>query len=282
MTSNRFLCIILAVGSTLIASLTGCSTAGFVSVEQRFGSHQGSSSAEGSDGEQDASFDTEPESGYHIVEKGDTLFSISWRYGLDMHQLAQSNGLSQPYTIYPNQKLDVRPQTVRKMPKPVAQAPKTRPTAKPSSVPPPSSTPAPPPPSRPAATSSVPVAPVTGWQWPSKGKLIGKFSTRKPVNKGIDIAGKPGDSIIATAAGTVVYAGQGLRGYGNLVIIKHNETYLSAYAHTRKILVKEKESVKAGQRIAEIGSTGTDTAKLHFEIRKHGKPMNPLKLLPKR
>jgi lipoprotein NlpD len=112
--------------------------------------------------------------------------------------------------------------------------------------------------------------------------LIGHFSTKKPVNKGIDIAGALGESVLAAAAGTVVYAGQGLRGYGNLVIVKHNDTYLSAYAHTSRILVSEQEVVKAGQKIAEIGSTGTDKVKLHFEIRRNGKPVDPLRYLPSR
>jgi lipoprotein NlpD len=101
------------------------------------------------------------------------------------------------------------------------------------------------------------------------------------VSKGIDIAGSLGESVLAAAAGSVVYAGTGLRGYGNLVIIRHNEKFLSAYAHASRIVVRENESVKAGQKIAEIGSTGTDKVKLHFEIRENGKPVDPLKFLPK-
>lgn len=111
---------------------------------------------------------------------------------------------------------------------------------------------------------------------------MARFSTKEPVNKGIDISGVLGDSVKAAAAGTVVYAGQGLRGYGNLVIVKHDDAYLSAYAHTSRILVSEQQVVKAGQKIAEKGSTGTDEVKLHFEIRKNGKPVDPLKYLPKR
>jgi lipoprotein NlpD len=116
-----------------------------------------------------------------------------------------------------------------------------------------------------------------GWIWPTKGKLLDGFSE---ATKGIDIAGKPGQAVTAAAAGKVVYSGAGLRGYGKLIIIKHNNTYLSAYAHNDKILVKEGQTVTKGQKIAEMGSTDTDLVKLHFEIRKNGKPVDPLKHLP--
>lgn len=116
-----------------------------------------------------------------------------------------------------------------------------------------------------------------GWIWPTKGKLLDGFSE---ATKGIDIAGKPGQAVTAAAAGKVVYSGAGLRGYGKLIIIKHNNIYLSAYAHNEKILVKEGQAVTKGQKIAEMGSTDTDLVKLHFEIRKNGKPVDPLKHLP--
>jgi lipoprotein NlpD len=116
-----------------------------------------------------------------------------------------------------------------------------------------------------------------GWIWPAKGKLLDGFSE---ATKGLDIAGKPGQPVAAAAAGKVVYSGAGLRGYGKLVIIKHNNTYLSAYAHNDKIFVKEGQTVTKGQKIAEMGSTDTDLVKLHFEIRKNGKPVDPLKHLP--
>ncbi len=116
------------------------------------------------------------------------------------------------------------------------------------------------------------------WGWPAKGKLIAGFS--EATNKGLDIAGKQGDAVIAAAPGRVVYSGSGLRGYGNLVIIKHNKTYLSAYAHNKEILVKEGQNVVKGQKIAEVGNTDSDTPKLHFEIRKLGKPVDPAKYLP--
>ena len=115
--------------------------------------------------------------------------------------------------------------------------------------------------------------------WPAKGKVIGSFSETANL-KGIDIAGTAGQPVFASAAGTVVYAGTGLRGYGKLIIIKHNKTYLSAYAHNRDILVKEGQSVTKGQKIAEMGNTDTSDVKLHFEIRRLGKPMDPARYLP--
>ena len=116
------------------------------------------------------------------------------------------------------------------------------------------------------------------WGWPARGKIVAGFS--EATNKGMDIAGKLGDPVLASAPGRVVYSGSGLRGYGKLVIIKHNKTYLSAYAHNRDILVKEGQNVVKGQKIAEIGNTDADAPKLHFEIRKFGKPIDPSKLLP--
>jgi lipoprotein NlpD len=211
------------------------------------------------------------------VEKGDTLFSIAWTYGWDYHKLASTNSIAKPYTIYAGQKIDIaNPPLVKKsaivtsdgksskprpkQEKPASRKVKTRQTT----------------PNKPSLTTRK------GWNWPAKGKVIGRFTAKNPQNKGIDIAGKKGESVNAAAAGTVVYAGKGLRGYGNLVIIKHDAKFLSAYAHTSRILVREKEKIKAGQIIAEIGSTGTNRVKLHFEIRRNGRPVDPLQFLPKR
>ena len=119
-----------------------------------------------------------------------------------------------------------------------------------------------------------------GWVWPTEGRIVAGFSPRAGL-KGIDISGKYGQTIRSAAAGKVVYAGAGLRGYGKLIIVKHNEVFLSAYAHNRKILAREGIRVAAGQRIAEMGDTGTDRVKLHFEIRKDGRPVNPIHYLPK-
>jgi lipoprotein NlpD len=121
-----------------------------------------------------------------------------------------------------------------------------------------------------------------GWGWPSRGAVIGRFSSNGSLNKGIDIAGELGEPVLAASDGSVVYAGSGLRGYGELVIIKHSDTYVSAYGHNRRLLVREGQQVKVGQSIAEMGSTGTDRVKLHFEIRRQGKPVDPLQYLPRR
>ncbi|AOS97471.1 Murein hydrolase activator NlpD precursor [Microbulbifer aggregans] len=128
---------------------------------------------------------------------------------------------------------------------------------------------------KPASGSQV------GWRWPARGPLISTFRPKDPLRKGVDIAGQKGDSVLAAANGTVIYAGSALRGYGKLLIVKHNEEYLSAYAHNHKLLVKEGSEVKAGQRIAELGSSGTDRNKLHFEIRRNGQPVDPLAYLPR-
>src|SRR5690606_28082234 len=122
----------------------------------------------------------------------------------------------------------------------------------------------------------------SGWQWPAQGQIIARFQSNGSLNKGIDIAGQLGQPVKAAANGTVVYAGRGLLGYGDMIIIKHDETYLSAYAHNSRLLVKEGEQVRTGQTIAEMGNTGTDRVKLHFEIRRRGQPVDPLGYLPKR
>ncbi|MDX1334155.1 MAG: peptidoglycan DD-metalloendopeptidase family protein, partial [Gammaproteobacteria bacterium] len=120
------------------------------------------------------------------------------------------------------------------------------------------------------------------WGWPTTGKVINSYSASQPGKKGIDIAGKSGQPVVAAAEGKVVYSGSGLKGYGKLIIIKHNNNYFSAYAHNKKIVVKEGSWVKRGNKIAELGNTGADRTMLHFEIRRNGKPVNPLGYLPRR
>ncbi|EBK4970432.1 hypothetical protein DNS01_05325 [Salmonella enterica] len=134
----------------------------------------------------------------------------------------------------------------------------------------------------PNASSTSTSAPISAWRWPTDGKVIENFGASEGGNKGIDIAGSKGQAIVATADGRVVYAGNALRGYGNLIIIKHNDDYLSAYAHNDTMLVREQQEVKAGQKIATMGSTGTSSTRLHFEIRYKGKSVNPLRYLPQR
>ncbi|MCE4053503.1 peptidoglycan DD-metalloendopeptidase family protein [Pseudomonas sp. Au-Pse12] len=229
--------------------------------------------------------------GEYAVRRGDTLFSIAFRYGWDYKALAARNNIAEPYTIHPGQviRFDGRTgtapatvvtstqssasssskTTVIRRPVGTTTAPATAATTSPAS--------------KPAPAPVAPAGPApTGWGWPSNGVLIGKFSSNGSLNKGIDIAGDLGQPVLAASDGTVVYAGSGLRGYGELVIIKHNETYVSAYGHNRKLLVREGQQVKVGQTIAEMGSTGTDRVKLHFEIRRQGKPVDPLQFLPRR
>jgi lipoprotein NlpD len=211
---------------------------------------------------------------HHRVSQGETMFSIAWRYGMDYKTLAGYNGIRRPYTIYPGQKLRLHQQVVTTQSLPVkVSKPVIKTTVSRSKTPTRTTVSKP---SKSVGYSSF------KWRWPARGKLIANFSTSKGLNKGVDIAGRLGESVSAAGPGVVVYAGNGLRGYGNLLIIKHNEKYLSAYAHNHKLLVKEGGAVKAGQKIAEIGSSGTDKNKLHFEIRRNGKPVDPMQYLPKR
>ena len=204
---------------------------------------------------------------HHTVTRGETIFSIAWRYGLDYKALARHNRIGADFRIYPGQRLRLDTNI-----KPVAKAPVAKPKLRSKSQ----TNSAPPPPAPAPANNRF------AWRWPAEGKLLQGFSPDNGLNKGIDIVGDLGQPVISAGPGMVVYAGTGVRGYGNLLIIKHNQQYLSAYAHSRRILVREGDRVKAGQKIAEIGSSGTDRNKLHFEIRRNGKPVDPLKYLPKR
>ncbi|MDH5446788.1 MAG: peptidoglycan DD-metalloendopeptidase family protein [Gammaproteobacteria bacterium] len=206
----------------------------------------------------------------HVVKAGETLYSIAFQYRQDYRQLARWNNIDNHYTIYPQQRLRVkRPTRIR-----------TRYTKKDTNV---NNS------KHPANHSTVykpevktrPGSQVLSWEWPTKGPILSRFSASDPGQKGIDIGGRRGVPIYAAEAGYVVYSGSGLRGYGKLIIIKHNETFLSAYAHNNRLRVKEGEKVKKGERIADMGDTGTDKVKLHFEIRRNGTPENPFKFLPK-
>ncbi len=229
--------------------------------------------------------------GQYVVRRGDTLFSIAFRYGWDYKALAARNNIPAPYTIHPGQtiRFDGRSgstptQAVTSSTTSSSSSGKFTVTRRPASAAgTTTSTAAPSTASKPAPAPLPPAGPApTGWGWPSNGILIGKFSSNGSLNKGIDIAGDLGQPVLAASDGTVVYAGSGLRGYGELVIIKHSDTYVSAYGHNRRLLVREGQQVKAGQSIAEMGSTGTDRVKLHFEIRRQGKPVDPLQFLPRR
>ncbi|WP_240473422.1 peptidoglycan DD-metalloendopeptidase family protein [Ferrimonas senticii] len=233
---------------------------------------------------------------HYVVQRGDTLYSIAFASGRDFRALARSNGLDRDYTIYPGQRLSLN--TSRYRPPAPAKAVSSKPVAKP----------APKPVVKPAAPVAVaktlakpavvakpqpkPAAPVkreaplpskvAKWIWPVSGKVIQGFSNAEQGNKGVDIAAASGTPVVSAADGRVVYAGSALRGYGQLLIIKHSDDYLSAYAHNRKLLVKEQQQVKVGQKIAEVGNTDADRNMLHFEIRYQGKSVDPIRYLPRR
>jgi lipoprotein NlpD len=225
--------------------------------------------------------------GHYRVRRGDTLHAIAFNFGLDWRDVAAWNGISSPYIIYPDQELRLSP--------PARSAVSTRPARSPGSsqtraAPKSTATvPTPPPASSPnrgsGSATKAPVAAASdpsAWRWPAEGRLLSGFKANDPARNGIDIAGKEGQSVVASAAGEVVYSGSGLIAYGELIIIKHSERLLSAYAHNRKRLVQEGQRVKAGQRIAEMGRNDRNQAMLHFEIRRDGRPQDPLRYLPKR
>ncbi|WP_420934910.1 peptidoglycan DD-metalloendopeptidase family protein [Alteromonas sp. A081] len=237
------------------------------------------------------------------VRPGDTLFAVAWFTGNDYQDIAKFNDISEPYTIFPGQKLrltaPVTPPssttrsnvtttrstdpTSRSLDKRVIDPPKPQAyVEREQDVKAQNNT---------AVKKSTGIVKKTApktfpdkvekWVWPAEGKLVGTFSKAESGNKGINVAGERGSKIVAAASGKVVYSGNALRGYGKLVIIKHTDTFLSAYAYNETILVKEREWVYAGQKIATMGSSGTDSVKLHFEVRYRGKSLNPLRYLPK-
>ena len=231
--------------------------------------------------------------GYYTIKPGDTMIRIGLETGQNWKDLVKWNNLDNPNVIEVGQVLRVLPPGTDSavVTRPVA-APKieTKPLdGKPvagaaSGVVPGTSAPGA---SAVAAAPALP-APVAprdadddvNWQWPAAGAVLASFEEGK--SKGLTISGKAGDPVLAAAEGKVVYAGSGLRGYGNLVILKHNNTFLTAYAHNQALLVKEDQTVRRGQKIAEMGSTDADRVQLHFEIRRQGKPIDPAKLLPPR
>ena len=230
--------------------------------------------------------------GVYTVQRGDTLYSIAMDFGVDVRDLARWNGLVDASVLRVGQSLRITAPTeaavatvtpvtpggsteVRPLPAPggpVVAAP----------LPPGSTAPAPAPESAPAAKpdTSPAAVPSLQWLWPATGKVIDGFDA--PRNKGIDIGGNEGEPVLAAADGEVVHVGSALRGYGNLVIVRHPGDYVTAYGHNRKILVAQGQQVKRGQQIAELGRTDSDRPKLHFEIRHQGKPLDPVKYLPSR
>ncbi len=301
--SNILLCSI-----TLAALLSGCGTTGVQApVVER---HPSSSSAAASDPR-----DRDP--AYYTVKRGDTLLRIALEHGQNYRDLVAWNDLSNPNDIKVDQVLRVLPpngdtggaQTSAIVMPPVTEIKPAAPVVPKKTGPrgekraysdatlaelradggsadvKPAPAPAAVVAAAPAAAAAAPAAAAPGdekisWMWPSEGKVIGTFDEGK--NKGVDIAGKAGQQVVAAGAGKVMYAGSGIRGYGNLVIVKHSNSLLSAYAHNRSILVKEGQNVNKGQAIAEMGDSDADRVKLHFEIRQQGKPVDPSKFLPNR
>ncbi len=230
--------------------------------------------------------------GYYTVKPGDTLFRIALEHGQNWRDVQAWNNLPNANTLEVGQVLRVAPPgaaaptTAATAPAAPPAGPTTSPVASAGVVPRPLTEPgAPPTPLPPAAAPATPAPPSAGadeitFVWPAQGTVITPFDETS--NKGISIAGRIGDPVVAAADGRVVYAGAGLRGYGNLIILKHNNTYLTAYAHNQALLVREDQAVRQGQKIAEMGSSDTDRVKLHFEVRRQGKPVDPLSHLPKR
>lgn len=274
----------------LVGAIAGCGGSGAVAPVDSF----------------DADSGTPPSS--HTVKRGETLYSIAWLYGLDYRNLAAHNGIREPFTIYPGQRIAIggvsaadadsesgAPTENRAVAKD-ANGTRWKPVKGPEAAesagsgapaPKPRDTRSAPPTAAQSAAKKQKAAPrkpapareVKGWIWPTKGTVITNFA--RSGRKGVNISGRAGQPVVAAAGGRVVYAGGGLRGYGELIIVKHNKRFLSAYAHNNRILVKEGDNVRVGQRIAEMGSTGTDKVMLHFEIRRDGKPVDPVRYLPK-
>jgi len=208
--------------------------------------------------------------GYYRVKRGDTLARIALDNGQSPRDVAQWNNMSNPNQIEVGDLILVKPPAGSKSAvKPAVKPPTNIDTAK-TDAPKVDAAKADTP--KPEASKEMVAEPGIRLSWPAKGKVTEEFNDK---NKGIDIAGKLGDPVTAASDGKVVYAGNSLRGYGNLVIIKHDNTYLTAYAHNRTLLVKEGDAVKKGQKIAEMGDTDATSVKLHFELRVNGKPVNP-------
>ncbi|QAU25376.1 LysM peptidoglycan-binding domain-containing protein [Dyella sp. M7H15-1] len=292
---------------TIAILLTGCATRSTVVVQQPPGGQTAVRPGQAGNGP-----------GTYTVAKGDTLYSIAFRNGTDFRAVAQLNDIAAPYTIWPGQVLKLPghgvPVSVHAPPsvvvaktpeqpgapasvfqpvqaEPVASPPSNSPSTTAATVVPIAGGPTTPPPAAGNTASAVAATPVVAtsggtrtvggvkWRWPASGAVVGRFQSGAAI-PGIDIAGKAGDSVVAAANGVVVYSGNGLVGYGELVIIKHNDSFLSAYGHNRKRLVTEGQQVKAGQQIAEMGSSSSARDEVQFQIRKDGSPVDPLDYLP--
>jgi lipoprotein NlpD len=229
--------------------------------------------------------------GQHVVQSGDTLYSIAWRYGREMKELAQANQITPPYVIKLGQKINLESDKINRNNNLNLSGSgsnnKNNVTERKEKIQNGKNV---------TKNKNSKKFKNIKWQWPHLGPILAKYSvstsrtsrsveranTKNALNKGLDISGQLGSSVLAAADGEVVYAGSGLLGYGNLVIINHNEIYLSAYAHNQQILVKEGQNIKRGRKIAEMGSSDSKQVMLHFEIRRDGQPVDPMKYLPKK
>jgi len=294
----------IALSMLLVMGIAGCASSRH---EAPVLTRDPSSTATGST---DVAPPVDPGPGYYVVKQGDTLTRIALATGVGWRDISRWNNMTDPNVIEVGTVLRVVPPDGSKPAVDAGPGGAAMPTAAaasgvqtqpvlPSAASMPSTTPAAPavpgsgtasaptampaasvPPPAPAPTRSMEGDDGIDWMWPASGPVVARFDDVK--NKGLAIAGKAGDPVFAAADGRVVYAGSGLRGYGNLVIVKHNATYLTAYAHNQTLLVKEDQVVRRGQKIAEMGSSDSDRVQLHFEIRKQGKPIDPSGLLPPR
>jgi len=287
--------LVLAFSAVAALVLGGCTANYPAPVSERLSAKGGKSRARAVES------DWRPKS--YVVQKGDTLYSIALEHGFGYREVAEWNGIEDPNRILVGQELRLTPPADAVVtplkPDGSGEAKPAGLVTQPKAVKQPYSEQAVAKAEKPAKTEEKPVekpAPKADvsdkaetespagddetmkWAWPSIGKVTTLFS--EPGNKGVDIAGRLGQPVLASADGKVVYSGSGLRGYGKLIIIKHNKTYLSAYAHNSRLLVKEGQSVATGQKIGEMGNSDADQVKLHLEIRRLGKPVDPLKYLP--
>jgi len=277
----------------LLALLSACVLAGCANKNRPAPVEDRSPNATKAPAKMIAGADNSGKPGYYSVKSGDTLIRIGMDNGQSWRDIARWNNIENPNLIETGQVLRVTPPeetgvvvrpvsstNVVTSPTPASAASAPATATNTAAVRPPASAASPPNSSTPAnnLANTDSAEETVSFQWPTRGNVLASFDEVK--NKGIDISGKAGDPVLAAADGKVVYAGAGLRGYGNLVILKHNNTYLTAYAHNQSLLVKEDQAIKRGQKIAEMGNSDADQVKLHFEIRRQGKPVDPAKYLP--
>ena len=277
----------------LLALLSACVLAGCANKNRPAPVEDRSPNATKAPAKMIAGADNSGKPGYYSVKSGDTLIRIGMDNGQSWRDIARWNNIENPNLIETGQVLRVTPPeetgvvvrpvsstNVVTSPAPASAASAPATATNTAAVRPPASAASPPNSSTPAnnLANTDSADETVSFQWPTRGNVLAGFDEVK--NKGIDISGKAGDPVLAAADGKVVYAGSGLRGYGNLVILKHNNTYLTAYAHNQSLLVKEDQAIKRGQKIAEMGNSDADQVKLHFEIRRQGKPVDPAKYLP--